>query len=105
MRRGVRQVARRTFERGGTDRTGARRQNTAILASGDRTAALAEVRVPAGVIHGEADPMVRLQGGRATAAAIPGAKLVTFVGMGHDLPRELWPAITDEIRAVADQAR
>jgi len=62
------------------------------------------VRVPTLVLHGEADPLVRAVGGRETAAAIPGARLVTFPGMGHDLPRELWPAIIDEIRAVANRA-
>jgi hypothetical protein len=48
--------------------------------------------------------VVRLAGGQAAASAIPGARLVTFPGMGHDLLTELWPAICDEIRAVADQA-
>jgi pimeloyl-ACP methyl ester carboxylesterase len=70
----------------------------------DRRAALAGVRVPTLVVHGQDDPMVRLEGGRAIAAAIPGARLVTFPGMGHDLPRELWPAICDQIRALADRA-
>lgn len=100
----VREVARQMYGRGGLDAAGARRQNASILAGGDRRARLAGVRVPTLVIHGEADPIVRLEGGRATAAAIPGAKLVTFAGMGHDLPPELWPAIIDEIRAVADRA-
>ena len=56
-----------------------------------RTAALRELDVPAVVIHGEADPLVPLRGGRATAKAIPGAELITIPGMGHDLPTELWP--------------
>jgi pimeloyl-ACP methyl ester carboxylesterase len=56
------------------------------------------------VVHGIDDPIVPLAGGQATASAIPGARLMTFPGMGHDLPAELWPAICDEIRAVADQA-
>jgi pimeloyl-ACP methyl ester carboxylesterase len=74
------------------------------VASGDRRAALAKVRVPTLVVRGIDDPIVRLAGGQAAASAIPGARLVTFRGMGHDLLAELWPAICDEIRAVADQA-
>jgi pimeloyl-ACP methyl ester carboxylesterase len=100
----LRDVGRRMHERG-IDPAGARRHNAAILASGDRTAALAGVRVPTLVVHGADDPMVRLEGGRATAAAIRGARLVVLSGMGHDLPRALWPAIIDEVRALADRGR
>jgi len=67
------------------------RQLTCILASGDRTAALASVSAPTTVIHGEADPLITISGGEATAGAIPGAKLVKVPGMGHDLPPQLWP--------------
>ncbi len=83
---------------------GTARQLAAILATGDRTAALREVRVPTLVIHGEDDPLVPVSGGRATAEAIPGAKLLTFPGMGHDLPRPLWPQILDAIAQHARQA-
>jgi pimeloyl-ACP methyl ester carboxylesterase len=100
----LREVGRRMHERGGIDADGRQRQNAAILAGGDRRQALATLRLPTLVIHGEADRLIRLDGGRETAAAIPGARLVTFPGMGHDLPRELWPAIIDEIRALADRA-
>ena len=62
------------------------RQLTGIIASGDRTAALASVDVPTLVIHGEVDPLIQVDGGEATAKAIPGAKLVTIAGMGHDFP-------------------
>ncbi|NUP01873.1 MAG: alpha/beta fold hydrolase [Nonomuraea sp.] len=79
------------------DPAGTARQLAAILASGDRTPLLAGLDVPALVIHGEADQLVPLSGGHATAAAIPGARLVTYPGMGHDLPRPLWPQITTEI--------
>jgi pimeloyl-ACP methyl ester carboxylesterase len=96
----LREIGRRMQGRGGIDAGGRQRQNAAILAGGDRRPALAAVRVPTLVIHGEADPLVRVVGGRATAAAIPGARLVTFPGMGHGLPRELWPAIVDEISAL-----
>ena len=69
----------------------------AILASGDRTPALGSVRVPTLVVHGDADPLVTPSGGRATAAAVPGARLLMIPGMGHDLPREAWETIVDAI--------
>lgn len=79
------------------DPAGVMRQLTAIQTSGDRAERLADLDVPALVIHGEDDPLVQLEGGIATAKAIPGARLVTFAGMGHDLPRALWPRIIAEI--------
>ncbi len=83
---------------------GTARQLVAILATGDRTEALRGVRVPTLVIHGEADPLVTPSGGEATAAAIPGARLLTFPGMGHDLPRALWPEFARAMAAVAREA-
>jgi pimeloyl-ACP methyl ester carboxylesterase len=53
--------------------------------------------VPTMVIHGEADPLVNVSGGQATAAAIPAAELVVIPGMGHDLPRGAWPQIIEAI--------
>ncbi len=79
------------------DPAGASRQFAAILASPDRTPALHRVAVPTLVMHGTADPLVGWSGGRATAAAVPGARLVTFAGMGHDLPGPLWGRFVDEI--------
>src|SRR6516225_4267694 len=76
---------------------GTARQLAAVLASPDRTEALHEVRLPFLVVHGEADPLVTLSGGEATAAAVPGSKLITIPGMGHDLPEPLWPTITEAI--------
>ena len=72
-------------------------QLAAILASGNRTAALNSIKAPTLVIHGEEDPLIVLSGGEATADAIPGAKLVKIPGMGHDLPPELWPQFIDDI--------
>jgi pimeloyl-ACP methyl ester carboxylesterase len=60
--------------------------------------------VPTLALHGDSDVMIRPEGGRATAAAVPGARLVVHPGMGHELPRPLWPAFADEIRATADRA-
>lgn len=77
------------------------RQLAAILDDGDRTKRLGAVRTPTLVLHGEADPLVKLPGGEATAAAIPGARLVTIPGWGHDLPLKLVPRLADEIAAHA----
>ena len=63
------------------------------------------MRMPFLVVHGEADPLVTLSGGQATAAAVPGAKLMTIPGMGHDLPEPLWGEITDAIVANTELAR
>jgi len=73
------------------------RQLAAIIDDGDRTSRLAHVRTPTLVLHGEADPLVKLPGGEATAAAIPGARLVTIPGWGHDLPLKLVPRLAGEI--------
>lgn len=77
------------------------RQAVATLASGDRTEKLRALSLPTIVIHGEDDRMCDVSGGRATAAAIPGAELITIPGMGHDLPRAVWPTITDAIARLA----
>lgn len=74
------------------------RQLLAALADGDRTARLAEVDVPTLVIHGEDDPMLHVEAGRATAATIPGAELVVLADVGHELPRAVHH---DVARAIA----
>jgi pimeloyl-ACP methyl ester carboxylesterase len=93
-------IARRSYERSPGNPDADLRQRAAISASGDRRKALAHVRIPTLVLHGEQDPLISVAAGRA-AAAIPGARLVTYPGMGHDLPRALWPAMLDEIRTPA----
>jgi len=90
-------LAGRAYDRGVDDPLATRRHFVAVLASGDRTERLRELRVPALVIHGTADVMFDVSGGRATAAAIPGAELVVLEGMGHGLPRELWPEFATRI--------
>jgi pimeloyl-ACP methyl ester carboxylesterase len=80
------------------------RQLAAILASPDRTEGLRGVDMPFLVMHGEADPLVTPSGGDATAAAVPGSRLLTFPGMGHDLPEALWGTMTDAIVANAELA-
>jgi pimeloyl-ACP methyl ester carboxylesterase len=86
------------------DPVGVGRQLVAIAASGDRSAALGTVTVPALVIHGIDDPLVDVSGGRATASAIPGAELALFDGMGHDLPRALWAEISRRIVELVQRA-
>jgi pimeloyl-ACP methyl ester carboxylesterase len=76
---------------------GTARQLGAILASPDRTEGLRGVRMPFLVVHGEDDPLVTISGGRATAAAVAGSRLLTFPGMGHDLPEALWGPVSDAI--------
>jgi len=99
----LREIAGRMYDRSHNPR-GILRQMHAITASGDRTPALRRLRLPAAVIHGSRDPLVRPSGGRATARAIPGARLRLIEGMGHDLPRELWPTFVDDIAATAARA-
>jgi pimeloyl-ACP methyl ester carboxylesterase len=85
-----------SFDRG-PSAAGTARQLGAIIASGDRRRELRAVQAPTLVIHGEADPLVSISGGRATAKAINGARLITIPGMGHDLPRAAWPQILGAI--------
>jgi pimeloyl-ACP methyl ester carboxylesterase len=83
------------------------RQLTAIAATGSRVGALRFVRTPTLVIHGSADPLVRPVGGRRTASAIPNSRLEMIEGMGHDLPRQLWPRFADMVgkhTGVSDRA-
>jgi pimeloyl-ACP methyl ester carboxylesterase len=99
----IRERAAQAWDRG-LNADGVARQLAAIRASGDRTQALRSLDVPTLVVHGEDDPLVPVDGGRATAAAIPGAELWTVPGMGHDLPRSLWPSLIARIGALIDVA-
>jgi len=83
---------------------GQARQLAAILAHGSRREKLREVRVPTLVIHGADDPLVPVEGGKDTAAAIPGAELMIIEGMGHDNPRPAWPRVIDSICALTSRA-
>jgi pimeloyl-ACP methyl ester carboxylesterase len=88
--------AERAYERG-LNPAGAGRQLRAILASGSRKERLRMVKAPTLVIHGTVDPLVHLEGGKETAASIPGAKLLMIAGMGHALPIQMWPQVIDAI--------
>jgi pimeloyl-ACP methyl ester carboxylesterase len=99
----IRERAGRAFDRGVDVRAGGR-QLGAVLKSGDRTRALDRIEAPTLVIHGSVDKMIRPSGGRATAKAIRGARLMMIEGMGHDLPRGTWPRIIDGIGETAGRA-
>ncbi len=94
--------AHETFDRGWSN-GGVLRQMLAVTTQDNRTQRLHALRVPALVVHGTADRMVHPSGGRATAAAIPGAELLLIDGMGHDLPPALFETFADAIRRTADR--
>ena len=83
---------------------GVGRQLVALLAAKSRLDRLKAVRVPTLVLHGVDDVLVPVENGRLVAAAIPGARLIEFEGMGHDLPRRVWPQGLDAIDELARQA-
>lgn len=99
----IREIASRSFDRGHSQ-AGIARQLHAITASGDRTPGLRKLEIPAVVIHGKNDVLVNPSGGRATAKAIPNARLKMIEGMGHDMPRALWPTFVEEIACNAARA-
>ncbi|MGI8646114.1 MAG: alpha/beta fold hydrolase [Nocardioides sp.] len=92
-----------TFDRG-VSASGVMRQMLAVLHQPNRGPRLRTLNIPALVVHGTADPMVHVSGGRATAAAIPDAELLLVEGMGHDLPPALFETFADGIRRTADRA-
>ena len=100
----LRELADLSWERG-IDPHGATRQLGAVLAAGNRTADVKRIDVPTLVIHGKADRLIRPSGGKATARAIPNARLELIEGMGHDLPRGVWPHILDGIEQTAERAQ
>jgi pimeloyl-ACP methyl ester carboxylesterase len=81
---------------------GTARQLGAMAAAPSRLEALGRLGIPVLVIHGEKDPLMPVENGRRTAAAIPGARLLVFPDMGHELPRPLWSEI---VRAIAENAK
>jgi len=98
----LRSMAARSYDRS-ADPAGYARQLAAIITAADRTPDLRKVQMPTLVIHGTKDKLVRPSGGKATARAIPGSKLLLIEGMGHDLPRGAWPRIVDAIAEVAER--
>lgn len=92
----VRDRAGRAWDRNHSPQ-GTARQFAAIIASGGRETALAKLALPTLVIHGDLDPLVPIDGGRDTAAVVPGAEFLVVPGMGHSMPREVWPRLLDAI--------
>jgi pimeloyl-ACP methyl ester carboxylesterase len=99
----LRERAGMAYDRG-INPAGSARQLAAIIASGDRSPMLASIHVPTLVIHGDSDRLVAPSGGKATARAIPGARLLIVEGMGHDIPRALWPRLVEAIVENAGRA-
>jgi pimeloyl-ACP methyl ester carboxylesterase len=90
----------RSFDRS-FDPDGVTRQFAAIVGSRDRRPGLAGVSAPTLVVHGAIDPVLQLDGGEATAKAVPGATLLVFDDMGHDLPEAIWPRFLDAVASTA----
>jgi pimeloyl-ACP methyl ester carboxylesterase len=84
---------------------GVLRQMIAVIASGDRREALKTITAPTVVLHGADDPLVPVDGGKDTAATIPGAELRIIDGMGHDLPEGVRGAFVDAVKTAAARAR
>jgi pimeloyl-ACP methyl ester carboxylesterase len=99
----LRRLGREAFRRGNNP-AGFFRHFAALLASGDRVERLASVTAPTLVIHGTLDPLIPFRAGRATAAAIPGARFLPVAGMAHDLPPPLWPMFAEAIATNAGRA-
>ncbi len=99
----LRDLARRSFTRA-YDPGGYRRQLSAVMAQRDRTQRLRRLALPTLVMHGLNDPLVAPSGGLALARAIRGSRFVGFQGMGHDMPRALWPEFADHIHGLARRA-
>jgi pimeloyl-ACP methyl ester carboxylesterase len=98
----VRQAARTSHERHPRDPSTTQRQLAAGRAH--RYPDLDTITAPTLVISGQDDPLIRWRGGRDTAAGIPGARFVSYPGMGHSIPPELYASVVDEVRANADRA-
>jgi pimeloyl-ACP methyl ester carboxylesterase len=99
LRESVLRDARRSFYP-----TGVARQMLAIVTGGDRRELCRRIAVPTVVLHGADDPLIPVEGGKDTAAAIPGADLRIVPGMGHDIPRALIPVFVSAITAAAKRA-
>ena len=79
------------------DPEGRARQAMAVQSSPSRQAALGALTVRTLVVHGDADRLMPLEGGRATASAIPRARLEIVDGMGHDYPPQYWDRLVELI--------
>ena len=92
-------AVRRSYRPAGTAR-----QMVAIAADGDRSPTMARIAAPTQIIHGAADALIPVAAGRDLHAKIAGAAIDVIDGMGHDLPRALWPRFVADIATVAARA-
>jgi len=99
----VRERAARAYDRC-FHPAGVARQMIAIVVSGSRREALRGLRTPTLVVHGAEDPLIPLACGLDTAESIPGAELLIVEGMGHDLPRAVWPRLVDAVTQLTSRA-
>lgn len=97
-RRAAREQAR------AADPRGVVRQLLGVVSSPSRTAALAGVQVPTLVVHGDADPVIDLSGGRQTAEAVPGAELLILEGVGHELPERVWGLLAERLETMVERS-
>jgi len=93
----LRAIVSREVDRTPYDPAGIGRQMLAIVSAPPRNDKLKGVRAPTLVIHGEDDPLVPVEGGKDTAASVPGAKLVIVPGMGHGFEGPLVPLYLQHI--------
>jgi pimeloyl-ACP methyl ester carboxylesterase len=93
-------MSARSYDRA-FDPAGVARQAAAIVGSPDRRPGLGAVTAPTLVVHGTIDPVLQLEGGEATAKAVPSATLLVIDDMGHDLPESVWPKVLDAVAANA----
>ncbi len=98
----IRARAEETWDRG-VNFKDTMRHMIAVVTQRDRTAGLRKLTIPATVVHGRKDKMVHVSGGKATAAAIPGARLMLVPGMGHNLPEGLFDTFVEAISSAADR--
>ena len=99
----LRDLAGRSYDRA-YDPGGYRRQLAAVVAQPDRSEELRALDVPALVMHGLHDRLVAPSGGIAVARKLRGARFIGFSGMGHDMPRQLWPEFTHHISDLVARA-
>jgi pimeloyl-ACP methyl ester carboxylesterase len=100
----IRARAEETWDRG-VNFKDTMRHMVAVVTQRDRTAGLRRLTIPVTVVHGLKDKMVHVSGGKATAKAVPGARLVLVPGMGHNLPEGLFDTFVEAITSTAARAR
>ncbi|MCR9270996.1 MAG: alpha/beta hydrolase [Hyphomonadaceae bacterium] len=90
---GMRDRITRSYDRS-FNPAGVIRQMSAIVASGDFRKVTRTIKAPTLVIHGDADPLVPIEGGRDIAKLVRGARMEVMQGMGHDVPPRFLPQVT-----------